>query len=394
MIATPRVEAQLTIDLLRQLVQIDSVNPSLVPGGNGEEEIAAYVCEVLTEAGIEASLQPVQPGRPNVVARIPGAGRGSSLILNAHLDTVSAEGMEAPFSARVADGRLYGRGAWDTKSGLAAGLSALLALADSGISLSGDLVLVGAVDEEHASTGTQSLLEDLHADGCIILEPTNLDLWVAHGGFAWVEIETEGLAAHGSLPNVGVDAITKMGHVLSRADQLRERMRRAKNFHSPLGGQEMHPSLHASVIEGGREWSSYPDRCHLRLERRMIPSEKQEDVERELDDLISALASEDPQFKATWRLSMIRPPWQAQEGSLFTALENACRARLGHVPGRATGLMWTDAALMQQAGIPTVIIGPRGEGKHALVEYVELDSVVACAQILLDTALSFCGESL
>ena len=391
--AIPQVEAQRAIDLLRELVQINSVNPSLVPGGNGEEEIASYVCKVLSEAGIEARLQPVKPGRPNVLARLPGAGQGRTLVLNAHLDTVSVEGMEAPFSARVADGRLYGRGAWDTKGGLAAGLSALLALAGSGASLAGDLLLVGAVDEEHASLGTQSLLEDLRADGCIILEPTNLDLWVAHGGFAWVEIETEGVAAHGSLPDVGVDAITKMGHLLSRADELRQRLRRNRTFHPPLGGQEMHPSLHASVIEGGREWSSYPDRCLLRLERRMIPNENQEDVERELDDLISALASEDPQFKAKWRLSMIRPPWQAEEGPLFTALETACRAQLGHGPGRATGLMWTDAALMQQAGIPTVIVGPRGEGKHALVEYVELDSVVTCAQILLNTALSFCGES-
>ena len=393
MAVTPRVEAQRTINLLGQLVQINSVNPSLVPEGKGEEEIASFVCKALNEAGVEARLQQVRPGRPNVLGRIPGTGHGKTLILNAHLDTVSVEGMEGPFSARVVDGRLYGRGAWDTKGGLAAGLSVLLALADSGASLAGDLVLVGAADEEYASLGTQALLEDVEADGCVILEPTGLDLWVAHGGFAWVEIETEGVAAHGSLPDVGVDAITKMGHLLSRADELRERLKRDKTFHPPLGGQEMHPSLHASVIEGGREWSSYPDRCLLRLERRMIPSETQQDVERELDDLVSDLAAQDAQFRAVWRLSMVRPPWQAEEGPLFTALETACRAELGHAPGRATGLMWTDAALMQRAGIPTVIIGPRGEGKHALVEYVELDSVVTCARILLSTALQFCGQS-
>jgi len=207
-----------------------------------------------------------------------------------------------------------------------------------------------------------------------------------------VEIETEGVAAHGSLPDVGVDAITKMGHVLHEMEGLRRRLRLTKTFESPLSGERMSPSLHASTIEGGREWSSYPDRCLLRLERRMIPGEGQQEVKKELDDLLSGLSAKDPQLQASWRFSMVRPPWQAEEGPLFTALEAACRAELGGTPGRAAGLMWTDAALTQQAGIPTIIFGPRGEGKHATVEYVELPSVVTCARILLSTALRFCQQ--
>jgi acetylornithine deacetylase len=383
-------DRQRTIDLLRQLVRIESVNPSLVAGGSGEAEMASFVARVLGDAGLETRLQEVAPGRPNVIGRLPGTGGGRSLILNAHLDTVSVEGMEDPFSARMADGRLFGRGAWDTKGGLTAALSALLALRAAHTSLRGDVLLVGAADEEHASLGTQALLQDVRADGCVILEPTSLDLWVAHGGFAWVELETQGVAAHGSLPDRGVDAIAQMGSILTGLEGLRQRLRSEKSFTSSLGGDTMRPSLHASLIEGGREWSSYPDRCLLRFERRLIPSETQQDLESELRGLLSSLSAEDPKLKADWRLSMVRPPWQAEEGPLFVALESACEAELGQAPARATGLMWTDAALMQQAGIPCVILGPRGEGKHALVEWVDVDSVVSCARILVNAALSFC----
>jgi acetylornithine deacetylase len=184
-----------------------------------------------------------------------------------------------------------------------------------------------------------------------------------------------------------------MGLFLAELEELRHRLRREKSFQHPLGGDRMHPSLHASVIEGGREWSSYPDRCLLRLERRMIPSETPEDVKAELEGLVSTLEARDPQFKAERRTTMVRPPWQAEPGPLLAALEGACKEELGRSPNRATGLMWTDAALMQQAGIPSVIFGPRGEGKHGLVEWVDTDSVVSCARVLVRTALEFCSQS-
>ena len=387
------IDPQRTIDLLCQLVQIDSVNPTLSPGSQGEGKIAAFVATLLEDSGIEARLQEVAPGRPNVIGRLAGTGDGRTLVLNAHLDTVTVEAMNDPFSGRIEEGKLFGRGAWDTKGGLAAGLSALLAIHEAPLSLAGDLILVGAADEEYASLGTQALLKEVQADGCLILEPSDLAVWVAHGGFAWAEVETEGVTAHGSLPEQGVDAIAKMGLVLTDLEKLRRRIYRDKAFNSALAEETLHPSLHASHIEGGREWSSYPDRCLLRLERRMIPTETPKDVESELENILSRLAAQDPQFKAHWRMTMARPPWQAIEGPLLAVLEAACTAELGAAPKRATGLMWTDAALMQEAGIPTVILGPRGEGKHAMVEYVETDSVVACARILARTAIEFCNHA-
>ncbi len=387
------IDARRTIDLLRQLVQIESVNPSLAPGASGEAEIARFVATILDEAGIEVEFQTAAPHRPNVIGRVSGSGDGKNLILNAHLDTVTVEGMEDPFSGRIADGKLFGRGAWDTKGGLAAGLEALLAVHDAQVPLAGDLIVVGAADEEYASLGTQALLREVYADGCIILEPSSLAVCVAHGGFAWIEVETQGVTAHGSLPDKGVDAITKMGRVLRDLERMGHGIHREKVFEPPLGGESMHPSLHASLIEGGREWSSYPDRCLLRLERRMIPTETVEEVEAELDGILSRLAAEDPQFKARWRMTMARQPWQAGEGPLLEALEAACADELGAPPQRATGLIWTDAALMQEAGIPTVIIGPKGQGKHALVEFVDTDSVVACARILARAAIEFCNQA-
>lgn len=381
------------IKLLRKLVQIESVNPSLVPGGTGEGEIAAFVAGLLDEAGVEVRLQEAAPGRPNVIGRLRGDGDGKTLIINAHLDTVTLEGMDDPLSAHIEEGKLFGRGAWDTKGGLAAGLSALLALHEADVELAGDLIMACTIDEEYASVGTQALLNEVEADGCVVLEPSDLAVWVAHGGFAWAEVETEGMAAHGSLPDRGVDAIAKMGCVLTELNGLGEYLRRDKAFNSRLAEEIMHPSLHASLIEGGREWSSYPDRCLLRLERRLIPGESAKDLEEELDHILSRLGAQDPQFRARWRTILVRLPWQAKEGPLLDAVEQACAAELGASPRRATGTIWTDAALTEEAGIASVVFGPKGEGKHARVEYVELDSVVTCARILVQTAIEFCNQA-
>jgi acetylornithine deacetylase len=180
---------------------------------------------------------------------------------------------------------------------------------------------------------------------------------------------------------------------LTELERLGQWIRRDRSFFSSLAGENMHPSVHASVIEGGQGWSSYPDRCLLRLERRMIPGERGEDVEAELDEILTRLAREDPQFRAVCRLTFVRQAWQASEGPVLRALERACIVESGSPPRRASGLMWTDAAIMEEAGIPTVVFGPQGEGKHAMTEWVDIDSVVACARILAGTAIEFCNQS-
>ena len=248
------------IELTRRLVAIDSVNPALVPGGAGEPEIARFVVAWAEENGLAAEVLEATPGRPSVVVRKREA-RGRTLMLCAHLDTVGVEGMTDPHAPRIDGDRLYGRGAYDMKSGLAA---ALIACRDAARATS----LVAAVaDEEHASLGVQEVLAAHTADAAIVTEPTELELIVAHKGFVWIEIEVEGRAAHGSRYEEGVDAIVKAGPVLTAIGELDARSASARH---PLLGRG---SVHASLIEGGAELSSYPARCTIGLERRTLPGE-------------------------------------------------------------------------------------------------------------------------
>src|ERR1700692_4513689 len=180
-----------TSDLLWQLVAINSINPDLVVGGAGEAGIARVVAEWLDRAGLEVVLDEPRAGRPNVVGIVRGSGGGRTLMLNAHMDTVGVAGMERPHEPSIAGNRLYGRGAYDMKSGLAA---IMVAAANAQkLSLRGNVILTAVADEEFASIGTSSVLRRWHADAAIVTEPTELDLCLAHKGFVWLDIETTGI---------------------------------------------------------------------------------------------------------------------------------------------------------------------------------------------------------
>src|SRR6266700_914532 len=231
--------------LLQQLVAIDSVNPDLVAGGAGEREIAHFVANWLTQAGVEVTLDEVAPGRPNVIGIVRGPGGGRSLLLNAHMDTVGTTGMQRPHDPVVDGNRLYGRGAFDMKGGLAA---IMVATAQAKkLALRGDVILTAVADEEFASIGTQAVLKRWHADAAIVTEPTSLELCIAHKGFVWLEVETRGRAAHGSLPEAGRDAIVMMGHVLVALEHLDQTLRSNPSHRLLASG-----SLHASLIDGGQ----------------------------------------------------------------------------------------------------------------------------------------------
>lgn len=371
-------------DLLAALVRLDSTNPSLVRGGAGETRIAQFVVEWLAARGIPAELIEAAPGRPSVVARVRGTGGGRSLLLCAHLDTVGTEGMAAPFEPAVRDGRLYGRGAYDMKSGLAA---SLLALEDASRSaLRGDVVLTAVADEEHASLGMQAVLEHVTADAAIVTEPTELGVSVAHKGFTWHEITTHGRAAHGSRPDLGVDAIAHMGRVLGELEALGRELA-SRDAHPLLG----HASLHASLITGGQELSSYPERCTLLVERRTLPGETPAQAAQEIESRLARLG-EDPQFRAEHRLTLARDPFGIDlDAPIVQALQRAAEGVLGAPPAVIGQSFWMDSAFLAAAGIPTVVFGPRGGGAHATEEWVELASVAQCRQTLTATLRAFCA---
>lgn len=373
------------VDLLGRLVAIDSVNPDLVPGAAGEREIAAFVAGWLERAGLEVSVRDAAPGRPNVVAVARGSGGGRTLLLNAHTDTVGVEGYERPFEPRVEGGRLYGRGAFDMKGSLAALMLAAAELAR--VPLSGDVVVTAVCDEEYASAGTDAIARELTADAAIVTEPTGLDVCVAHKGFQWLDVEAAGRAAHGSRPDLGVDAIVKMGPVLTGLGRL-DRELRAEPSHPLL----MSGSLHASLIEGGQELSSYPARCLLRLERRIVPGETPELVEAQVRDVIERAAAEDPELRATVTCGLGRPPFEvAEDEPIVQLVRDHATTALGRRPSLVGHFAWMDSAVLAAAGIPTVVFGPGGEGAHATTEWVSLDDLERLAGILVAVASDFCA---
>jgi len=387
--AVPRVRPEAVIGLLERLVAVPSVNPVLVPGGAGEAEIAGVLAEACRALGLEVTVEDALPGRPNVVAMLRGRDprRGRSLLLNGHTDTVGAAGMDAPFSPARRGERLYGRGAYDMKASLAAMAGAVAALRDARLDPLGDVILTFVVDEEYLSAGTEAVARRHRADAAIVTEPTGLRLCLAHKGFVWARIRTEGRAAHGSDPVTGVDAIAHMGRVLAAIDRLdREVLPRSAH---PLVGR---PSVHASLIEGGEGLSTYPPSCTLDLERRTLPEETVDGVHRELTGLMDGLRATDPAFRATLEITGSRPGLEVDgDAPIVQALDRACRRVTGQTPARIGVAYWCDAALLAQHGTPTVVFGPSGEGAHAAVEYADLPSAVACAQVLAETIVAFCG---
>ena len=372
--------------LLSDLVSINSINPDLVPGSPGEAEIAHYIADWLKSADLEVELVESVTGRPNVIGIARGTGGGKTLLLNGHMDTVGVAGMQdAAHKPVTKDGRMYGRGAYDMKSGLAA---CMVAIAEAKKQrLRGDVIFMAVVDEEYASAGTMDLAKRFHADGAVIAEPTELQLIVAHRGFVWLEIETIGKAAHGSRPDLGVDAIAKMGKVLVEVEKLDQTLR--SNPTHPLLGSG---SLHASLITGGQELSSYPEKCILSVERRTIHGETPEVVEGEFTKIIQDIRQTDSTFNAIIRRGIGRSPLETSENTeIVKSIQDAAIKVLNH-PAQITGVQyWTDAAVLSAAGIPSVLFGHSGAGAHAAEEWVDLASVRACSEIYLATAISFCA---
>ena len=319
-----------------------------------------------------------------MVALARGSGGGRALMLNGHIDTVGVAGMAAPHTPRVAGGRLYGRGAYDMKCGVAACM--LAAAGARGRGLRGDVIFTAVMDEEYAGEGTLDVARRYRADAALIAEPTEHELVVAHKGFVWLEVETHGAAAHGSIPGA-VDAIAHMGHVLVALEELNAQLL-AGPAHPLLGTG----SLHASLIHGGQELSSYPERCVLSIERRTVPGETPAQAEAELAAIAARLTAADDWLRITVRRGVDRAPMETDADA---ALPMLVRRHGAAVTGAAVPVMgvpyWTDAASLAEAGIPAVLFGPRGAGAHALEEWVELESVRQCAEVYARVIAEFCA---
>ncbi len=372
-------------ELTAKLVSIDSTNPSLSPDAAGEQEIAAFVADWCRDRSLDVRIVDAD-GRPSVVAVARGTGGGRSLILNGHLDTVGVDGMDEPFLPRIDGGRMYGRGAGDMKASVAA-MMVTLASART-MALRGDVVMTAVADEEAYSVGTTAVLDSgVTGDAAIVTEPTSGDVLVAHKGFVWADVIARGRASHGSRPEDGLDAITKMGAFLQGLEQLQAELDQRKG--DPLLGSG---SVHASVIAGGREMSSYPATCRLGVERRTVPGETARSVITELEDIAERCRRADPGFQATVDLTFERRPFSIDAGHEIVELVRAVAARTsGRRPRISGSAGWMDAALLGERSIPTVIYGPAGGDFHGDDEWVDAASIEACAEVLTEVAKAYCA---
>ncbi len=377
------VDVNYITEALSDLVKINSINPSLDDKGNGEWEVAHYIAEKLQAIGWNSSIDTISEGRCNVVCHISGVGSGKSLILNAHMDTVGVEGMRDPFGATIKDGKLFGRGAYDMKGSIAAILGVAKAIHDNTIQLPGSLILSFVADEEYESVGTTEFLKKYTADACIVTEPTDLDICLGHRGFGVYQISTEGVIAHGGLNKIGIDANLKMGKVLHEIDIISEKLK-AKTH--PLVGEA---SIHVPIINGGQSLFIYSGKCTIHVERRTLPGETENDVLQQLQSMLDKIAREDSDFKSELKQIIWRNPHEIlREAPISKTLISCIPADqnasfVGHS-------WWEDSGLFGQAGIDTVIIGPKGGGIHQQEEWVELTSVHQLSQILLKTYMEFC----
>jgi len=364
--------------LTRALVKIDSRNPTLTSGAPGERECALFLRDVLHDWGFRTELQDAAIGRPNLIAYIGTPRGGRSLMFNGHLDVVGTEGMtHAPFAAEERDGLLYGRGSADMKGGIAAMCAGAWRAAQTAIR--GEIILAAVADEEYDSAGTRTLLRSgVRADGAIIAEPTNLTIMPAHRGFVWLEVTIAGHAAHGSRWDIGVDAIRHAGILLAELDRMDDAELPTRT-HALLG----RPSVHASVISGGTGMSTYPDSCTVRIERRTIPGESPESVRRELESACSRARARQPKFRANVDVTFAQEPSDVSvDAPIVRALRGALDASGETV--RIEGMTaWTDAALLNAAGIPAICFGPGDISlAHAAEEWVSVSEIERATTVL------------
>lgn len=382
------------VSLTQVLTQINSSNPILsLADGVGENQIVDYLVAWFRHRDIEYHRVETVPGRPSIVGILRGTGGGKSLMFNGHLDTVSLSSYENdPLSGSLGtkNGKqvVFGRGSLDMKGGLSAALAALATIKASGSTLRGDIIVAAVSDEEDASQGTRDILAaGWRADAAVIPEPTRGVIATAHKGFVWVEVDILGVAAHGSDPSKGEDAIVHTGWFLRALEEYQRQL--------PVDDVLGQATLHCGLIRGGEEPSSYPGLCTLTIEFRTIPSQTEQSILHDITEILRGISQENARFRfAEPRIKLSRPPQKLAASHPFTEQLVACASRvLGRRPDVQSVPFWCDAALLSEAGIPSIVYGPVGEGLRSKEEWVEVESLQEMEKVFIQLVKEFCCKT-
>jgi acetylornithine deacetylase/succinyl-diaminopimelate desuccinylase family protein len=369
---------------LAELVSINSVNPAYALG-QPEKQIQQFVHGFFEAQGLETFTQHVMPERENVIARLPGKDSLRRIIFEAHCDTAGIEGMEAPFSPVLRDGRMYGRGTCDTKACLAGMMCAVADLKASGKTPECDVWVVSAVDEEHACRGVLRLRENLQADAAVVGEPTRMRMVVASKGCLRARIVVHGRAAHSSKPELGVNAITQMARLVTEIEK--ESVRLTSRKHWLVGS----PTLNIGLIEGGTQVNVVPAACTIVFDRRLIPGENPDTIAAEYHELLERFQAANPGLKAEMEEPMLKDwPLETPLPSNIVRCVSDILEASGLDPEPCGVPFGSDASKLAEVNINTIILGPGNiDDAHAPGEYVNLDQLEEAFEIYRRIMMEF-----
>ena len=388
MTSTPTIDINELVELTQALIAIESHENAK----GREARISQYLLDWYKDAGIKVVLQPVEEERVNIIASIPGVGQGPSLMLNGHLDTVPAGGMDRPFDPYVRDGILHGRGACDMKGAVAAMSCALKAIHRSGVKLNGDLYFPGVIGEETGSPGIRKLIkEGPLSTYAIVGEPTGLEIGLAHKGSDFIEVEIEGKSAHASRPEQGVNAVSFAAKFITVLEERLGSSQREKTH--PLLG---HPSISVGKVVGGEQPPNIiPDHCTIQFDYRYLPGESPQGLVADLKGILEELSQDTPRI--TYEVCEMEPfsffPHPPLETAEKADLPQMLAASIKRILGRESEFIglpyWTDGAALAQHGVQTVICGPGDISRaHGPQEAVEINQLEKAASLYMDIAMS------
>jgi acetylornithine deacetylase len=383
------VTRQDVVSLISDLVRIDSVTPWLVEGGAGERDVAAYFRAYVADLPVDVEVIEIEPNRFNFLATLRGAGDGPSLCLNAHADTVGFAGWpETALVPRLDGDRLYGLGSCDDKGCCAVALLVLRYFATTGPKLRGDLIVACVADEEGISIGSEHLATHVKPDFAIVLEPHGInEVVVEHQGFGWLDVNIFGKAAHGSAPDEGVDAIVGLAHVITRMSAFD-----AANFAGRPDPKNGRTVFHTGTVKGGTDYATYPSEASLGIEIGTQPGETMQNRVQEIEDIIAEVKEFMPGLTGEVVIRLNREPFVGEgQTALISAIQQAAEVHLGHALDEVGLNAWTDAALMQAAGMPTIMVGPQGGNLHTVDEWVDIAEALTSVDILVDTITRLLG---